>query len=101
MTELTRTLVDSVGDLVTVVVGDLLTHQLSDPEQAESFYREALRRDPLNFEASEALQALLEGGEDFQRLTDFLQQHVQTLTQMHDLLFGDLDGLIDILWSRR
>jgi tetratricopeptide (TPR) repeat protein len=61
-------------------VAEVLEQQLGDPEQAERFYREAIARDALNFDASEALQALWERGGNYHALTEFLQEHLQTLS---------------------
>ena len=70
---------DGAASRAYLEVGDLLYHELRDAPQAEAFYRESLARDGTNLDASEALQALLEAGEDWQKLTDFLQEQVQTL----------------------
>lgn len=60
-------------------VAEVLEQQLADPEQAQRFYQEAIARDPLNIDASEALQALWERAGDYHALTEFLQEHLQTL----------------------
>ena len=63
-------------------VGTLLAQHLGDPVQAEGCYLEALRRDPLNAIASDALEALWSASGDHGKHIDFLQQRIQTLSQL-------------------
>ncbi|MDH5675174.1 MAG: hypothetical protein OEZ06_23815 [Myxococcales bacterium] len=63
-------------------VGDLLSQHLGDLEQAEAHYLEALRRYPYNTDASEALQTLWERQGDYHKLTNFLQEQLQSLTDL-------------------
>jgi len=56
---------DHAAAAAYVEVGDVLAQQLGDAAQAEGFYLEALRRDPLCVAGFDALDALLENQGDF------------------------------------
>ena len=73
---------DRASSRAYIEVADLLAHQLAETAQAESFYLEALRRDPLSVAGSEALQTLWETQGEFAKLGDFLQDQVQLLSRL-------------------
>jgi tetratricopeptide (TPR) repeat protein len=70
---------DRAASSAYLEVGDVLAQQLCDLTQAEAFYLEALRRDPLNFGACEALHVLWEGQGEYNKLSDFLHEQLQAL----------------------
>jgi tetratricopeptide (TPR) repeat protein len=73
---------DRAASRAYVEVADVLGQQLGEVAQAETFYFEALRRDPLSVAASDALQSLWESQNDFAKLAEFLQEQVQALARV-------------------
>lgn len=72
---------DRAASRAYVEVADLMARQLGDGAQAESYYAEALRRDPLSVAASEGLQALWDTLGEHGKLVEFLQQRLQVLAE--------------------
>ncbi len=72
---------DRAASSAYLEVADLLAHKLADPAQAERFYQEALRRDPINLAACDALCSLWEGQNQHERLAAFLQDQLQLLAE--------------------
>src|SRR5690349_8955432 len=73
---------DRAAAAAYVEIGDILAQHLGEQSQAEAYYLEALKRDPLNAGASEALQVLWESQGAFVRVADFLQEQLATLAQL-------------------
>jgi tetratricopeptide (TPR) repeat protein len=64
-----------------VEVGDLLASEMQDTAQAETFYQEALRRDPANLAACDALHGIWEARGEFGRLAELLQEQIELHAQ--------------------
>src|SRR5262245_30544074 len=73
---------DRIASTAFAEVAELLAAQLGDSARAESYYVEALRRDPLNGAASDSLQSLWEQLGEHTKLAEFLQQQVQGLARL-------------------
>jgi tetratricopeptide (TPR) repeat protein len=73
---------DAAASAAYLEVADLLAHEVGDPAQAEAYYLEATRRDPLNTAASDAIEALWEAHGQFPKLAEFLQDQVQVLARL-------------------
>ena len=63
-------------------VGDLLSGPLADPQRAEEYYLEAVRRDAENIGALEALQSMWEGVGEHGRVLELLQQQLDRLVML-------------------
>jgi tetratricopeptide (TPR) repeat protein len=94
---------DRAASRAYMEVADVLSQQLGDLAQAETFYVEALRRDPLNVAASEAAQSLWESQGQHSRLAEYLQEHVQTLSRLGAPVkqLAVLRYRLGELWSKR
>ncbi|MFI5309216.1 MAG: tetratricopeptide repeat protein, partial [Polyangiales bacterium] len=67
---------DRAAAAAYVEVGDLLGSELRDSTQAQTFYLEALRRDPTNLGACDALHGLWEADRQFQKLAELLHNQI-------------------------
>lgn len=66
-----------------VELAQLVVQHRPDPTEAEPYYREALRRDPLAMDALEGLSALWSSLGDYAKLTELLQEQLHVMMR-HD-----------------
>src|SRR5690349_9373743 len=64
-----------------VELAELVAQNGADPVEAEPYYLEALRRDPLATDALEGLSKLWNGRGEHTKLTELLQDHLHVMTR--------------------
>src|SRR5690349_849271 len=95
---------DDVGAAEAYVeLAQLVLENRPDPSEAEPYFVEALRRDPLAMDALEGISTLWEAQEAYSKLIELLQEHLHAMARVNApaALLAFVRFQLGELWSKK